>query len=159
MTSEITESYESTTILNYISNRLDSQIQWYSKKASHNKFRYKLTQTMIIFISALIPLMNIIFVEYYYITPLISSILGVMLLVILGITLLERYQETWILYSTNAEQLKKEKNFYQNEVGEYYNLDESQKNKLLVERVEFILLPETSKYSTIPQQQMSTTSK
>jgi hypothetical protein len=47
--------------------------------------------------------------------------------------------------------LKKEKYFFENGVGEYTNLDDPQKNKLLVERVESIVSAETSKYFTIHQ--------
>jgi hypothetical protein len=53
------------------------------------------------------------------------------------------------LYRTSAELLKKEKYFFENNVGEYSNLDEKERNKLLVERVESE--SETSKYFTIHQ--------
>jgi hypothetical protein len=52
---------------------------------------------------------------------------------------------------TSSELLKKEKYFFENSVGEYTNIDDTQKNKLLVERVESIVSAETSKYFTIHQ--------
>jgi Protein of unknown function (DUF4231) len=64
---------------------------------------------------------------------------------------LEKYQENWILYRTSTELLKKEKFFFENSAGEYSNLGDKEKNKLLVERVESIVSAETSKYFTIHQ--------
>ena len=51
----------------------------------------------------------------------------------------------------SSELLKKENYFFENIVGDYSNLDDAQKTKLLVERVEFIVSAETSKYFTIHQ--------
>jgi hypothetical protein len=45
--------------------------------------------------------------------------------------------------------LKKEKNLFINNVGQYSALTETDKNKLLVERLESIVSSETSKYFTI----------
>jgi Protein of unknown function (DUF4231) len=82
---------------------------------------------------------------------LISSITAGIIAVATGLTQLEKYQENWILYRTSSELLKKEKYFVENSVGEYSNLDDTQKNKLLVERIESIVSAETSKYFTIHQ--------
>jgi hypothetical protein len=57
------------------------------------------------------------------------------------------------LYRTNSELLKKEKFFFENCAGEYSNLNNKEKDKLLVERVEALLSAETSKYFTIQQPQ------
>jgi hypothetical protein len=82
-------------------------------------------------------------------TRIISSILGGIIVVITGLTQLEKYQENWILYRTGAELLKKEKYFFENNAGEYSMVDAPGKDKLLVERVESIVSAETSKYFTI----------
>jgi hypothetical protein len=68
-----------------------------------------------------------------------------------GITQLDKFQENWILYRTSAELFKKEKYFFENNTGEYANLNDVEKNKLLVERVELIVSTETSKYFTLRQ--------
>ena len=86
-------------------------------------------------------------------TRKISSIIGGIIAVSTGITQLEKYQENWILYRTSTELLKKEKFFFENSAGEYSNLGDKEKNKLLVERVESIVSAETSKYFTIHQPQ------
>ena len=136
---------------NYEDNRLDEQLKWHSKKARSNKLRYRLYQIIIMIISAIIPLVNLIDgLEFQ--TRIVSSLLGASILVITGITQLEKYQENWIVYRTTAELLKKEKYFYQNSAGEYTNLDDSSKRKLLVERVENLISSETNKYFTIHKQ-------
>ncbi|MGC1929170.1 MAG: DUF4231 domain-containing protein [Candidatus Nitrosopolaris sp.] len=59
------------------------------------------------------------------------------------LTQLEKYQENWILYRTSTELLKKEKYFFENNVGDYSNGDDFERNRLLVERVETIVSAET----------------
>ena len=68
---------------------------------------------------------------------MISSIIGGLIVVITGVTQLEKYQENWILYRTTTELLKKERYFYENNVGDY--TDEKERNKILVERAESIV--------------------
>ena len=50
-------------------------------------------------------------------TRTISSIIGGIIVVVTGLTQLEKYQENWILYRTSAELLKEKKYFFENSVG------------------------------------------
>ncbi len=136
----------------YKANRLEEQINWHSKKARHNKFKFRLCQIIILCVSASIPIINAVQIENIQI-HIISSIFGGIIVVVTGVTQLEKYQENWILYRTSTELLKKEKFFFENNVGEYSSLEEVEKNKLLVERVESIVSAETSKYFTIHKRQ------
>ena len=70
-----------------------------------------------------------------------------------GITQLEKYQENWILFRTSSDLLKRESISFENNVGDYSNLDDVEKNKLLVEKIGSIVSAETSKYFTIHQPQ------
>jgi uncharacterized protein DUF4231 len=135
---------------NYKEDRLEEQINWHSKKARHNKLRFRLYQIITFSASAIIPIINVANIGDFQ-TRLISSVLGGIIAIAAGITQLEKYQENWILYRTSSELLKKEKYFFENGVGEYSNVndDDDEKNKLLVERVESIVSAETSKYFTI----------
>lgn len=134
----------------YKQERLQEQINWHSKKARHNKLRFRLYQIVTLVASAIIPIINVTNVGDFQ-TRVISSIIGGIIAVATGITQLEKYQENWILYRTSSELLKKEKFFFENNAGEYSNLGDKEKNKLLVERVESIVSAETSKYFTIHQ--------
>jgi hypothetical protein len=140
---------------NYKETRLEQQIRWHSEKARHNKLRFREFQIITLVASAIIPIINVASIAYSntgdYLTRIISSIVGGVIVVVTGLTQLEKYQENWILYRTNSELLKKEKYFFENNVGEYSNPDEQERNKLLVERVESIVSAETSKYFTIHQ--------
>ena len=73
--------------------------------------------------SALIPIINAASIAESHIADyqasMISSIVGGIIVVVTGLTQLEKYQENWILYRTNSELLKKEKYFFENSVGEY----------------------------------------
>jgi hypothetical protein len=134
----------------YKEKRLQEQITWHSKNARHNKRRFRLYQIITLAASAIIPIVNVANIGDFQ-TRVISSVISGIIAVSTGITQLEKHQENWILYRTTSELLKKEKFFFENSAGEYSNLDDKEKNKLLVERVESIVSAETSKYFTIHQ--------
>jgi hypothetical protein len=117
----------------YKEERLQKQIDWHSQKARHNKLRFRLYQIITLIASAIIPIINVANVGDFQ-TRIISSIIAGVIVVATGITQLEKYQENWILYRTSSELLKKEKYFFENNIGEYSNPDEKERNKLLVER-------------------------
>lgn len=134
----------------YKQERLQKQIDWHSKKARDNKLRFRIYQIITLIASTIIPIVNVTNIGDFQ-TRLISSIVAGIIAVSTALTQLEKYQENWILYRTSSELLKKEKYFFENNVGEYSNLDDTQKNKIMVERVESIVSAETSKYFTIHQ--------
>jgi Protein of unknown function (DUF4231) len=138
----------------YKNERLEQQIKWHSEKARHNKRRFRLYQIITLVGSAVIPIVNV--TDFANLpTRILSSAIGSIIVVATGITQLEKYQESWILYRTTAELLKKEKYFFENCAGEYSGLGSDEKKKLMVERVESIVSSETSKYFTIHQHQKS----
>ena len=147
-------------IEDYIQNRVDNQIQWYSKKAALNKFRYRIMEIIIIVAGALIPIINSSAIFYdsdsstkpdYSSLVFISSILGFTVTIATGLSQLEKYFESWTIYRTNAEVLKKEKFLYQNNGGQYSKLPQEDRNKLFVENVEFILSSEVTKYFSMQE--------
>ena len=83
---------------------------------------------------------------------LASSIISAGVAVIVAIGQMEKYFETWILYRTTAEALKREKFLFQNSCAQYSNLSEPDKNRLLVERVEAMTSSENSKFFAFQQQ-------
>ena len=146
-----------STIEAYIKNRLDDQINWYERKAAINKFRYRLTEIIIIIAGALIPFINstVIFSGTTSTPPatnpinyllFVSSVLGITISIMTGLSKMEKYFETWILYCTNAELLKKEKFLYLNSAGNYASINQSERDKLLVDTIEFILSSEITKF-------------
>ena len=138
--------------VSYKRERVDQQIDWHGKKARANKRRFRQYQIITLVASAIIPIINVSTIGDFQ-TRIMSSVISAIIAVSTGITQLEKYQENWILYRTNAELLKKEKFYFENCAGEYSTLDDRDKNKLLVERVEAIVSAETTKYFAIQQPQ------
>ena len=140
----------------YIQNRVDDQIEWYERKAAFNKFRYRITEIIIIVSGALIPLINSSAIfssgsDNHTNLLFVSSILGFIITIVTGFSKMEKYFESWTLYRTNAELLKKEKFLYQNNSGQYYKIPQQDQDKLFVENIEFILLSEITKYFSIQE--------
>ena len=65
---------------------------------------------------------------------------------------MDAYFETWVLYRTTGEALKRERFLYINSAADYSNLSGEAKDKLLVERVEAMLSSENSKFLSLQQQ-------
>jgi hypothetical protein len=140
----------------YVRNRLDDQIKWYSEKSAFNKSRYRLFQVVIIIASGTIPILNLTVTAFkadaQHAALFTSSILGSIITIITAFLQMEKYFDNWILYRTTAESLKREKILFQNNAGEYSNLNESEKNRILVERVEAMLSSENAKFFASQQQ-------
>jgi hypothetical protein len=136
-------------LINYKQERLQKEIDWHSDRAKDNKIKFRICQIVILVAGAIIPIINVASIGDSQ--RMISSIIGGLIVVVTGLTQLEKYQENWILYRTTTELLKKEKYFFENGVGDYSNPDEKERNTILVERVESIVSAETSKYFTIHQ--------
>ena len=83
---------------------------------------------------------------------LTTSVISAGVAIIISFSQMEKYFETWILYRTTAESLRREKFLFQNSCANYYNLSEVDKNRLLVERVEAMLSSENSKFFAFQQQ-------
>jgi len=141
-------------ISKYLEERVEDQLNWYDKKAVFHKNRFRLFQFVTIIASAIVPIVNIVPIDdgnYSTLTRYISSILGATIAIVTAITQLEKYQESWILYRTTHELLKKEKFLFKNNAGDYSNLSQDDRNRLFVERIETIVSSETTKYFTMYQ--------
>jgi len=85
-----------------------------------------------------------------------SSILGALIIILIGISELKKYQENWILFGTNEEALRRQYYLWKNEAGEYSDIPtEHERRKLLVEKVEAILLSQYSAFFGIHKEKPS----
>ncbi|HEY7572904.1 MAG TPA: DUF4231 domain-containing protein [Nitrososphaeraceae archaeon] len=142
---------------NYIEERLDDQRSWYAQKAAFNKSRYRTFQIIAIIATAIIPVINLtsgwsLDSVTQRAALLASSIISAGVAIIIAISQMEKYFETWLLYRTTAEALKRERFLFQNSCAQYSNLSEPDKNRLLVERVEAMTSSENSKFFAFQQQ-------
>lgn len=123
----------------YLKDRYEDQINWYSTKATKNKRFYMFFQWGVIVLSATVPLLVVSLTESLkWFTASIAAVLAI------GTAALKtfKFQENWINYRTIAEMLKKEKYFYEGQIDAYANTPD--KEKLFIERVESLISREHS---------------
>ena len=114
---------------NYLQDRVEEQLKFYSMRSSQNKKYYLKTQKLIIALGVLIPIINFVALIFHYdytypffllISAIISSIIGFTA----AISQLNKYYENWINYRITLELLKREKYLFQNNAGGYFNLND-----------------------------------
>jgi hypothetical protein len=137
------ERKKTDLILKVVRPRLEDGIIWYDTKASQNKFKFRLCQIVTLVAGTIILTVNIID-SFELLVRLVSSIIGGIIVLVIGISQLQKYHEKWLLCRTRTEFLNNEKYFYENNAGQYSDLEEDEKNQLLFERVESLVLLKTS---------------
>ena len=136
----------------YLKDRLDNQIEWYSKKSSSNQKMYKRLQLTTIITSASIPFLSG-YSEQYPTFNIVIGIIGVVVASITAILSLNKYQENWLHYRTTSESLKHQKYLYLTGTDPYH---EANAFNVLVQQVEALISKENSTWSqqmTKPQEQ------
>ena len=131
----------------YLKNRYEDQITWYSDRASLNKRLYQCFQWGVIILSATVPVLVASIpksAEWITITVSIGLAIGTAALKTF------KFQENWINYRTVSETLKKEKHFLDARLDDYANSDD--REALFVERVESLISRENSLWIMTHQQ-------
>jgi hypothetical protein len=149
---------DSPNISDYIKKRLQPQIVWYDEKSKVNMYRYHILQLLTIFFGVLIPVINIVPIDDNdFVIRIISAILGSIIVGITGLLQLTKAQESWILFRSTAETLKREYNLYMFKTGDYSspNLTDETRNKMFIERIEAIITMEGTKYFSFKQKSES----
>lgn len=124
----------------YLKDRLEKQLAWYSKESQYNQKFYKRLRLAEIISAALIPFLSGVGDKVPY-NAWIIGVLGILIAVAAAASSLSKFHENWIQYRTTAEQLKHEKYLYLTSVKPY---DSENKYFLLVERVESLISKENS---------------
>lgn len=129
----------------YLKERVEDQINWYSKKSAINKKYHLATRTLVMIFAALIP-----FVAGYLTTENIwlnhyIALLGVLTAVFSGLSVLFKFQEKWSEYRTTSETLKQEKYLFLTKSGPYDNQEET--FKIFVKRIEHLISKENTAWS------------
>jgi uncharacterized protein DUF4231 len=129
----------------YLDQRIDDQIGWYSKKSTFNKKRYQFIKTLVIIISASIPVLAIMITGDDEILKIAVGVAGVSIVVLEGILSHYKYKDIWLKYRMTSEMLNREKILYLTSSGPYKT------NKTLqsfVERSETIMSTENQNWLT-----------
>lgn len=129
----------------YIKERVDNQINWYSTKSGTNKNYHLWTKALVIVFAALIPFAaGFISPDTAWLNYLIAT-LGVLTAIFTGLSALLKFQEKWNEYRTTSETLKHEKYLFITKSGPYDKEDES--FKTFVSRIENLISKENSAWS------------
>ena len=132
----------------YIEERYEDQRQWYSRKASFNKKRYYVFQTLIIVLSALTTLtigLGIYLPELRWLRLLALAMTG-SVTVLASLQKVFRFQENWTEYRNTAESLKKERHLHLARLDEYGKTESA--DKLFVARVEDLISRQNTAWVT-----------
>lgn len=132
----------------YISQRLDNQIEWYSKKSSSCQARYKALRVVEIVAAALIPFLSgmgdkVLFGQW------VVGALGVTIAIAAAAGSLFKYHENWIQYRVTSEQLKHEKYLFATHSGPY---EDAARFQQLVQRVEALISKEAATWAQVSKQ-------
>ena len=133
----------------YISDRLNNQIDWYDKKSIAAQKFYKTSKKVVIILSASIPLL-IGFIPEAKIWATIVGAIGVIITGIEGWLGISKHHENWIEYRSICETLKHEKYMFLTQTGVY---DSEEHFKTLVERVESIISKENVNWANLNNKQ------
>ena len=132
------EGDEILDINQYIEERLNNQIQWYSQKSQHAQKMYKIFQVTEIIIAAAIPLLSGYATDCITIA-IIVGILGAIIAIIETISKLFKWHENWIEYRTTCELLKYHKYLYLTQSSPYID-------NLFVKNIEDIISSENNQW-------------
>ncbi len=134
-------------ISEYITERVDDQINWYDKKSQHCQKIYKVFQTIEIILASLIPLMSGYSNNCIYIS-LVIGLFGSVIAIIESITKLFKWHENWIEYRSTCELLRYQKHLYLTKSAPYNTEPETIEN-IFVRNIENIISSENNKWKSI----------
>lgn len=128
----------------YVTDRIESQIRWYSEKSQWNQRWFKRMRIVEMVFATSIPFL------VGHITPetswlkIVVGLLGVCVALISTLVSLYKFQENWIEYRTTAEGLKHEKYLFLTQSPPYDSADGFQ---AMVGRIESLISKENSAWA------------
>jgi len=128
----------------YISQRLDDQINWFDKKSSSNKKAFMYLRTVEIIAALIIPFLAGYVDDGNAAKVVFIGALSILVAAIASVLTLYKFQENWIEYRMVAESLKYEKFLFLANAGCYR---EDCSFAEFVERIESILSKENAKWA------------
>ncbi|WP_339708441.1 DUF4231 domain-containing protein [uncultured Kriegella sp.] len=115
----------------YVTERLDAQQKWYSKKSGINKDYHNRIKIATIICAVLIPLLSGL--ESF---GMLAGALGAVVAILTSVSGVMKFEQKWINYRTASERLKREKLLWQTKTPPY---EKDNAFTLLVTRVETII--------------------
>jgi len=128
----------------YIKQRLQDQIEWYSRKSQSSQRWFKRLRIIEIFFAACIPFCSGFMTPETINLRIAVGFMGLLITVIAGVLSIFKFQENWIDYRTTSEVLKHEHYLFLTGTSPY-NAPES--FPLLVSRVESLISKENTNWN------------
>lgn len=125
----------------YVEQRLDDQIGWFDRKSGLHQSRFKLLKLLEIIAAAAVPVLVALGQEGG------AAVSGALVVVISGVLLLYKFDETWVSYRSTWSTLLREKMLHETGVEPYD--DAVTRYERLVRRVEGILSAESAAWTEI----------
>jgi hypothetical protein len=129
----------------YIEQRLNDQINWYSKKSMVNQSRFKRLRLVEIVAAALIPFLSGMGAQIPFGQWVVGT-LGVAIALSMAINTFLKHQENWIQYRATCEQLKREQFLFATRSVPYNDENAFQ---TLVMRAETLMSQEVSTWTQV----------
>ena len=121
----------------YLKDRVDNQLAWYSKKSTSNKNWHFRLQLVTLIAAALVPVISLSSSEFG--VRILVAIVGSVAAIAAGVVALYQFRDLWVDYRATAERLKFEKYLFITGSAPYGNSDCF---SLFVNRVENAILEE-----------------
>ena len=134
-------------MFNYLSERLNPQIEYYDKRSSRFKRWYFGLSILNIIVLALIPVISL-GADSFPAVRVTVALLGAGAAIITSSLNLLKFKENWLEYRYTCEALKAEREKHEYQAGDYKGLKFDDADALLVERCEAIMTAEHSTWST-----------
>ena len=128
----------------YLSSRVDDQINWYNKRSSELKRRYRRFKGLTIVIGGLIPLCIAFSDKFGEGFKYLAGIFGALISIFEGISGMLKDKETFLAYRAASESLIREKMQYQSKSGRY--AEASNTFSVFVESCESIMAGENMQW-------------
>lgn len=125
------------TFTQYLENRYQKQMEYYSKTSAKNQDKYKNFQWVLIVLSALTPVLAALDGKWFSLQIAVVITSAIVAILTTGLKTFQ-YQELWVNYRATYEQLKPEIHYYNFNIGPYGG-EGIDKESLFVTRIEKIL--------------------
>lgn len=135
-------SIENNSIKVYIEQRMIGQMLWYDKKSTKYQSQYKKLTIISMILSAIIPVIILFNTNKYFIAKLIVSLASSAVTIITGILSLYKSKDLWLEYRNSCELLKSLLHKYFTNTDMFCDLNDNDKNKLLISNAENLMTHE-----------------
>lgn len=136
-------------ILKEYEHRLREHLMWFEHKAMTAKKKFLLLRMLQTLILAILPIL-FLFPNYLdnfsFSISLLGGVLSMLALVITSLMQISNFDSQWQQYRLIIEQVHREQLSFRMEMGEYSRLDEEERIRSYIERVESIINSERSKW-------------